>query len=218
MMDRYLRPTAFLDADHPRVRELAETATAGVGDPTERGIRLYYAVRDGLRYDPYAFSDDPELYRASRIAELPAAFCIQKAILLAAAGRAAGIPSRLGYADVRNHLTSPKLRALMGSDLFVFHGYTEMFLEGRWVKSTPAFNVELCRRFGVLPLEWDGRNDSIFHPFDAENRRHMEYVRERGRFADFPFEEMLAAFGEEYPGVFDRVRAMDAAKDQAFRT
>ena len=30
----------------------------------------------------------------------------------------------------------------MGTDLFVYHGYAELFLDGKWVKATPAFNVE----------------------------------------------------------------------------
>ncbi|MGH7821268.1 MAG: hypothetical protein ACREQ9_16005, partial [Candidatus Binatia bacterium] len=136
---------------------------------------------------------------------------------LAAAARAVGVPSRLGFADVRNHLTTPKLREMMGSDLFVFHGYTELYLEGRWVKATPAFNLALCQRFGVLPLEFDGRTDSIFHAFDAENRRHMEYLRDHGSFAEFPFERMAASFLEAYPVLFERLDGVKTIRDELFR-
>lgn len=211
-----LRPTSLIDSDHPSVRALAERAVAGKRGEIDRAVALYYAIRDGIRYDPYAFSPVAEEYRASRVAEMPSAFCIQKAVLLAAAARAIGIPSRLGFADVRNHLTSPKLAALMGSDLFVYHGYTELHLDGRWVKSTPAFNLALCERFGVRPLEFDGRTDSIFHEFDEANRRHMEYVRVRGSYDDLPIEEILAAFDSEYPGIFDRIAAARAATDERF--
>ena len=65
----------------------------------------------------------------------------------------------------------------MGTDLFVYHGYTDLCLDGKWVKATPAFNLALCTRFRVKPLEFDGRDDSIFHPFDEDDRRHMEYLR-----------------------------------------
>src|SRR5574341_322846 len=65
-----------------------------------------------------------------------------------AVARVVGIPARVGYADVRNHLSTPKLRELVGGDLFVWHGYAELHLEGRWVKATPAFNLTLCERFG----------------------------------------------------------------------
>ena len=132
-MERYLRPTAFLDADHPRVRELAETATAGVTDNTERAVRLYYAVRDGLRYDPYSIDFSPEGCAASAVIARRRGYCVAKATVLAAAARAVGIPSRLGFADVRNHLATPRLREQMGTDVFYYHGYTELHLEGRWV-------------------------------------------------------------------------------------
>jgi transglutaminase-like putative cysteine protease len=155
----FLRPTPFLESDSEPVRDYASRATVTARGEIDQAIGLYYAIRDGIRYDPYVMATDPEQYRASVIARLPAAYCIQKAILLAASARAIGVPSRLGFADVRNHLTSPKLRETMGSDLFVYHGYTELFLEGRWVKATPAFNLGLCQRFGVLPLEFDGRHD-----------------------------------------------------------
>jgi transglutaminase-like putative cysteine protease len=212
----YLKPTWFIDSDAPVVRDLAVEATRGKADDVEKAISLYYAVRDGVRYDPYVMSHERERYRASVVAGLPAAYCIQKAILLAAEARAVGIPARLGFGDVKNHLTTPKLRAAMGSDLFVFHGYTELHLDGKWVKATPAFNLALCDRFGVLPLEFDGRTDSIFHPFDRENRRHMEYVRNRGSFADFPYDEVMAAFRAEYPALFPALGSGEV-RDELFR-
>ena len=210
--ETWLRPTALLDSDHPSVRGFAEQAAGPGGSPLERAVRLYYAVRDGLRYDPYSVSADPDAYRASRVARAPAGFCVPKAVLLAAAARAVGIPARLGFADVRNHLTSEKLRARMGTDLFVFHGYVELRLGESWRKVTPAFNRELCARFGVLPLEFDGTADAMLHPFDAEGRRHMEYVRDRGTFADLPFDEMLRVFRE----VYRSAEAIPAERDDAF--
>lgn len=89
-----------------------------------------------------------------------------KAALLAALYRAGGIPARVGHADVRNHLTSPRLMELMGSDEFVYHGYTEMWIAGTWVKATPAFNLSLCEKVGMRPLDFDGFADSLFHPQD----------------------------------------------------
>jgi transglutaminase-like putative cysteine protease len=127
---------------------------------------------------------------------------VPKAALLAACARADGIPARVGFADVKNHLTTPALRERMGSDLFVYHGFTELLLDGKWVKATPAFNIELCRRFKVKPLEFDGREDSIFHPFDEEDRRHMEYLRDRGSHADVPVAEIMQAFREAYPVLY----------------
>ncbi|MGH7277982.1 MAG: hypothetical protein ACREJG_04770, partial [Candidatus Rokuibacteriota bacterium] len=114
----------------------------------------------------------------------------------------AGIPARVGFADVRNHLTTPRLRAVMGTDVFYYHGYTDLYLGGRWVKATPAFDRTLCDRFGVRALEFDGRADSLFHPYDTSGRRHMEYVHDRGTHADVPVETIVAVFQREYPGLF----------------
>lgn len=99
---------------------------------------------------------------------------------------------------MRNHLASQKLLAWLGTDLFVFHGFTEFWLAGRWVKATPAFNIELCERFGVRPLEFDGRGDALFHEYSASGQRHMEYMAARGSFADLPLQEILTTFQSCY--------------------
>jgi len=165
----------------------------------DKAVALYYAVRDGVRYDPYRIDLRPGAMCASAVLRRGSGFCVTKAVVLAAAARTHGIPSRLGFADVRNHLTTERMRRAMRTDLFVFHGYTELHLDGRWVKATPAFNISLCERFDVAPLEFDGRRDSVFQQYDRKGQRHMEYVRYRGHFPDLPLDEMLAAFEEHYP-------------------
>jgi transglutaminase-like putative cysteine protease len=126
-------------------------------------------------------------------------YCVQKAVALSAAARAAGIPARLGFADVRNHLQSERLRAAMGTDLFVWHGYSVLHLGGRWTKASPAFNRELCERFGVPPLEFDGTRDALLHAHAGDGSRYMEYLHEHGVWADLPLERILAAYREAYP-------------------
>lgn len=198
-LDAYLSPTFYLDSDDPGIRAFAAAAVGDATDPTDKAVRLYYAVRDQIVYDPYSIEMKPEAFRASDCLAKGRGFCIFKAGLLAAVGRAAGVPSRVGFADVKNHLVTARLQALMKTDVFYYHGYTEFFLAGRWVKATPAFNIQLCEKFRVLPLEFDGRQDSIFHPFDADGRQHMEYVADRGSFADVPFEEIRDCFLAYYP-------------------
>lgn len=195
----YLEPGTFVDSDHPDVRAFARTAAAVAADDTQKAVRLYYAVRDGIPYDAYYVGEEPRFFRASDCFRAGRGFCIPKAALLAAAGRAVGIPTRVGYADVRNHLTTRKLLELVGGDLFIWHGLTEFYLDGRWVKATPAFNLSLCERFGVHPLEFDGRHDSLFHEYDRAGRRHMEYVTQRGHYADVPYETIVAQFREAHP-------------------
>ncbi len=205
-----LAPTPSLDFGHPAVAAFARRA-AGSGPDRERAVRLYYAVRDGIRYDPYAFRLAPEWFAASRTLEAGAGWCVPKAILLAAGCRAAGIPARLGFADVRNHLATERLLRLMGTDLFLWHGYVSMMVDGRWVKATPAFNIEMCRRFDVRPLEFDGTADSLLHPYNARSQRHMEYLRDRGLFDDLPHEAMAADMRAAYPRLVAMVEERDAA-------
>ncbi|MHA1569735.1 MAG: transglutaminase-like domain-containing protein [Alphaproteobacteria bacterium] len=198
----YLATTWYLDFDEPSVAAYADEKAGGGTDAVEKAIKLYYAVRDDIRYDPYAMFLRADTFKASYVLNAGRGFCIQKGSLLAAVARRAGIPARLGFADVRNHLATRRLLDLLETDLFIFHGYVEMYLDGKWVKSTPAFNLGLCEKFGVLPLEFDGRTDSLFHPFDAEGRKHMEYVDDRGAYADVPFEEIEVEFGALYPKYF----------------
>jgi transglutaminase-like putative cysteine protease len=209
-MNEYRSSARYIDSAHPQVQRFSRENARGASE-RERTINLYYAVRDQVRYNPFLDFSRPEVFRASSVLKSGQGFCIGKASLLAACARAAGIAARVGFADVKNHLTTPRLAETMGSDLFVYHGYTEMHIDGRWVKATPAFNLELCRRFRVKPLEFDGREDSIFHPFDEDERRHMEYLRERGVYADVPVDEIQRAFREAYPKFY--ALGADAAKE-----
>jgi len=162
-------------------------------------MALFATIRDGIRYDATVLPRERAEYRASAVTEADASFCIPKATLLAACARALGIPARLAFADVRNHLQSERLRELMGTDLFVYHGYAELQIDGVWRKASPAFNAELCARFGVEALDFDGTSDAILHPFAGDGSRYMEYVHERGSFDDLPFEDFIATISATYP-------------------
>lgn len=198
----YLRPTRFLDFDHPGVQALVAETADPEAPPRERAVALYYRIRDGVRYDPYACRPDPVTVTASGVLAAGRGYCVGKAVLLAAACRAAGVPARLGFADVRNHLTSPRLRELMETDVFHYHGFTEVLLDGEWLKATPALNLGLCRKAGVRPLEWDGRSDSVFHEFDSAGRQHMEYLATHEPAADLPLERLFGAYRYFYPTLF----------------
>jgi transglutaminase-like putative cysteine protease len=170
----FLDPGPIVDSDHPELVAFAERVAGGAASPRDATVKLFYAVRDGIRYGPYDVILSAEALRASSVLRAGRGWCTSKAVVLAAACRALGIPARLGFAAVRNHLSTARLRAAMQSDVFYWHGYASIELQGRWIKATPAFNVELCQKFRLLPLEFDGSEDSIYHPFDLEGRRHME--------------------------------------------
>jgi transglutaminase-like putative cysteine protease len=198
---QYLTPTPIIDCDNQQIIEYAHSLTRLTSYPVENAVSLYYAVRDDIRYDPYNVRLDQDHLKASYTLQVRRGFCVPKAVLLAAASRAIGIPSRLGFANVRNHLTTARLRASMGTDLFVYHGYAELFLNGRWVKATPAFNRSLCERFNVKPLAFDGVNDAVFQAYDENGNKHMEYVRDHGAYADVPLSDIVESFKRHYPGL-----------------
>jgi len=209
-MNEFRKPGRYIDSGHAAIVSFSQENVKGKTD-RDRAISLYYAVRDEIRYNPFLDFTRRAVFTASAVLEAGEGFCIGKAALLAACGRAAGLATRIGFADVKNHLTSPRLAETMGSDLFVYHGFTEFRIGERWVKATPAFNLALCRRFRVKPLEFDGETDSIFHPFDEDDRRHMEYLRDRGSYADVPVEAIQQAFREAYPRFYNLGK--DAAKE-----
>jgi transglutaminase-like putative cysteine protease len=194
----YLAPTVIIDSNHPTIQEYATQITDGCSDPVEQAVLLYLAVRDGIRYDPYTPFHLPEHYRASSVLARGRSFCVPKVSLLCALGRACDIPSRVGFATVKNHLATRQLIEFLGSNVFVYHGFVEFHLEGKWVKATPAFNRELCERHKVEPLEFNGREDSLFHSFNRENKKYMEYVEYHGTYDDIPVNAIVAAWKKKY--------------------
>ena len=194
----YLTPTHIIDSDHPTLREYAMRTVGRSLDPVDRAIKLFRAVRDDIRYDPYSPFYLPEHYQASWVFQRGRSFCVPKASLLCALGRVCGIPSRVGFATVRNHLATQQLLDFMGSDLFVYHGFVEFYLERKWVKATPAFNRELCWRHGVDPLEFNGREDALFQPFNSRNEKFMDYLEYTGTYADIPVSAIVEGWEEAY--------------------
>jgi transglutaminase-like putative cysteine protease len=195
----YLDPTAIIDSDHPQIQELATSLIKGVAnDPVGQAIALYYWVRDKIRYDPYTPFYRTEHYRASNIMKNGRGFCVPKASLLCALGRACHIPSRVGFATVRNHMATRQLIDMLGSDLFSWHGFVEFYLGGRWVKATPTFNIELCKKFNVQPLAFNGKKDSIFQQYNSDRQQFMEYVEFLGVFADIPVDDIVAGWKRTY--------------------
>jgi transglutaminase-like putative cysteine protease len=200
----YLAPTPIIDSDHKSIRDYSIQGIGTSKEPIEIAVKLYFAVRDNILYDPYSPFYLPEHYRASYVLQRGRSFCVPEASLLCALARACGIPARIGFADVRNHLATKQLIKFMGSDLFVYHGFVEFYLEGKWVKATPAFNMDLCRKHRVPPLEFNGRQDSLFQTYNTQNQRFMEYIDFHGVYADIPVDQIVGAWEKAYGK--DRVR------------
>jgi hypothetical protein len=205
-MEKYLKPTEFLDSDHESVREYARAHTVGAANDTDRAVRLYYAVRDDFQYDPYVLDLRRESMKASALLTKNRGYCVEKAMLLAATARAVSIPSRLSFYIVRNHIATERLAKALEKDYLVFHGAAEMYLDGRWVKATPAFNKRLCDFLRVDPIEFDGTSDAIFQEYDKTGNVFMEYLHDYGAFDDMPYEMFLDELDKHYPHLTNNPR------------
>jgi transglutaminase-like putative cysteine protease len=214
-LSQFLTPTPTIESLHPVIRAFADEHCAGADDEVECAIRLYYAVRDGIRYNPYNVELSVDGLKATTTLREKTGWCVSKSILLAASCRAKGIPARLGFADVRNHLSTARMRESMKTDVFYWHGYTSIYLNENWIKATPAFNIELCRKFRLHPLEFDGRHDSIYHPFDLDGNKHMEYLSFRGELPDVPIDAIAKTFTDHYARMYELTADADFDRDVA---
>lgn len=201
MMKKYLIETEFFDFSDPKIQELA---TQVEGDsPKEQAISIYYLVRDLVRYNPYMVKDGVESFKASHGIKKGETYCIPKAGLMVALCRLFQIPARIGFADVRNHISSKKFIEMIGTDYFSMHGYAEVWLNERWIKTTPVFNKELCVKFNVETLEWDGESDAVFQEYTQDGNKHMEYLVDHGCFDDIPVAFIFENFKKHYPKFFE---------------
>ncbi|GHE57417.1 hypothetical protein GCM10019059_16050 [Camelimonas fluminis] len=195
-------PGDYVDSDHPDIIAFALEVAGAAATPRERARQIYRAVRE-LRYDPYV-TWGPEVFRASSVLAAGRGYCVGKAAVMAAACRAVGVPARVAFADVTNHLATPQLLERMGSNIFYWHGFTEVNPEGRWIKVSPTFNASLCDKLGVAPLEFDGENDALMQAFDGAGNAFMAYLAQHGAFHDVPAKHIMAEMAMRYPKPLSR--------------
>lgn len=201
-MQIYLQENELFDFSTPEISSFLADIDSTLSDK-ELTVKLYMKVRDAFLYDPYHLDLRPEALIASKIVSKKRAWCVEKSILLATCARFFKIPSRLGFAIVTNHIGVEKLTYYLKKEEIVFHGYVELFVEGKWVKCTPAFDQRICRISNVSPLDWDGENDSMFQEFEG-NQRFMEYKHFYGTFDSVPIELMNAEMKKHYPHLFEK--------------
>lgn len=197
-MTAYLNPTDVIDSDHPAIAAYALQAAGHIEGEAAKACALFEAVRDDIKYDPITHFYRKSHYRASNVLSRKDGYCVSKACLLCAVGRAAGIPARLGFADIRNYGASRQIQDAMGTNVFAFHGFVEFFLGGRWVKATPAFDRSVYEKHRIPLVVFNGREDAVFPSHDLDGGRYVEYIRYHGVFADLPLEALLQGFENAY--------------------
>jgi len=201
-MNDYLKETKYLNFKDFKYDEFV-SAISKNQTKKEVAVDLYFLVRDAFLYNPYHLDITVEGLVGSNILSKKRAWCVEKAILLAACARKFDIPSRLGFAIVTNHIGVEKLISYLKRPEIVFHGYVELFIDGKWIKCTPSFDKNICRLANVAPLDWDGEKDSMFQEFDKD-RKFMEYLHFYGEFDDVPIELMNLEMKKYYPHLFEK--------------
>ncbi len=187
-MTNYLTATYFYDTEHREIQQFLDTLELKNGSPTETAIQIFYAVRDGWLYNPYQLHFKKERWKASAIIQREFGHCLDKSIILITCLRARGIPARLHLAKVKNHIAVDRMVQRFGIHELTPHGYTEIYLNEKWVAATPAFNKSLCDKLNVTALEFDGEQDAVFQQFDRAGHQFMEYLEDYGTFEDFPID------------------------------
>jgi len=201
-MEQYLRCTVTIDCDQESIREAAQRVTKDLTTEKEKAIALYYFVRDSIRHNAYAPLYIPERYKASVTLKEGNGFCQHKAILLAALARVVGIPSRIGFVDVQDHRLSDTFKKMIGDiDVFPGHGYCELYVNGKWVHVSPAYDLATCQKNGFVPVDWDGENDAKDSPYDVNGNLHIVHINDHGCSDDFSYDELMGYYMEWVAGL-----------------
>ena len=188
-MEVYLKSSFTIEANHNKIIEAARNLTRGCLDDKDKAIKLFYFVRDSIPYNIYMISVFVEDFKASRILAWGKGYCVQKAVLLAALGRAADIPSRVAFASIRNHRVPAHVMQKMGGDnVFPRHGYNQFFLDGKWISATATFDKNLCEKNKLPAVEFNGEEDAILPGKDLAGRPYIEYIEKFTPTDDFPFD------------------------------
>lgn len=188
-----LGPTFFINSDHASVVECLAKLDVGKLSAREKAVRIFEFVRDKIEYE-FRAKLEREKYVASGILRDRRGFCVQKAVVQCALGRAAGIPTALVMVSLRDHTLPRRIVEAMRTDTLNYHGLGAFYLEGRWLRADATLSPALVKRKGYRLVEFDGREEAIFSPTTLAGKPHGEYVRWIGAYADLPIDDMLADF------------------------
>lgn len=158
------QPTDWLQSDAPEIRKLARTGAGDARTPAAQMLNLQEFVRRFIRNKDLSVGYGSAL----EVAKHPEGDCTEHAVLLAALGRALGIPTRvvdgLAYTD-----------RYAGMDhVFVPHAWTQAWVDGHWQSfdsALPGFDA------GHIALSvGDGDPWRFFSGMDTLGRLRVDKV------------------------------------------
>ncbi len=197
-VEQYLQATDYIDYEHPHIQQILEDLDLDGLSDVDKAVKLFYYVRDTISYSAKVSLLDPKIFRASFTLQQPTSFCIPKALALCALSRAVGIPARIHLVDFYNHRLSDKLEEIWGTKVMAGHCYTELHLNGKWIKATPSLDSGTCDRHEFVQVEFDGTSDAIIKEQDRQGRKHAEYIKDHGAYADLPLTKVMEIFDTNY--------------------
>ena len=196
-MNRFLKCTEIIDCDSDSIKEKALEVTKGLKADKDKAIALFYFVRDKIRHNAYTPLYDSNRYKASSTLRAGDGMCQNKAILLVALARSVGIPARLGFVDVEDYQLSESFKQMIGGvNTMPFHGFAELYIDGKWVHASPAYDLSTCRRKGFVPVEFDGVNDAKDSEYTKSGQLHMKHIKYHGPYEDLPLDEIYSYYRE----------------------
>lgn len=200
-LEDYLAPAPGVSCEEPELFDLARSIVRGSKNDIEAAVKLFYWVRDRIRYSAYVPFWDLRHYHASTVIGRGCGYCVQKSALLAALCRSLGFPTRLTFVDIENNLLGSNLADYLETKIMTFHCYAEIFLGGKWVKATPTFERELCESLGWKVVEFNGRDNAMLPAEALDGRPHIRYLRTHFTSAGIPLDRILeswvAFYGEQ---------------------
>jgi hypothetical protein len=198
----FLRPTEYIDSDHPDIVAKARELTRDCRTDQERLERIYYFVRE-MPYDILAAFRDLAAgrRRASDVVRAGHAFCMGKASSFAALCRASGIPARIGFQQLDcpdKPFMSDEVRRLWGDRPLPWHSLGEAYLNGRWLRLDATIQSEFARAKGRrYEREFDGEHDipTVEGPIIRELDSFADYPREVADWYEGMAREVMRALG-----------------------
>lgn len=194
----FLGATDVIDSDSAVIRSLAHELACDAVDEPGSVKAIFDWVRDEIRYDMGPMLSDRRDWTASVTVRRGYGFCQQKAVLLAALLRARGTPAGIAVELLLDHKIPPHFAAHMGGQEIPLHGYTTVFVDGRWQRIDSTLDRMLCQRNGYRLVEYAAGADQLLPSTDLAGEPHFDHLGELGQWADVPDQVVSATLELPY--------------------
>jgi len=175
-LSRFLKSTTVINSDSDIIKATAESLFNNANSDEEIVKRLFYFIRDEIRYI-FRLTDNPEDLKASFILQRKQGFCTQKAILFCAIARSINIPAGIAFFEIIDYFMN---KSAVNGRLIQYHGIASLYLHGRWILFDATLDKRLCEMNNRPVTEFSATKDCLMPPLAENRNKHIEYVKFRG--------------------------------------